>query len=122
MSMNPAETTPSPVDFDHLMTMTDGDREFASELIQMFRIDTRQRLETLEKALASQDWPRVEREAHTIKGASSNMGTGRVRELAYELEKQGRAATGDNCQAILAELTREFDRAELALSSWLEEI
>jgi HPt (histidine-containing phosphotransfer) domain-containing protein len=122
MTMKPSETAASPVDFDHLMIMTDGDREFAAELIQMFRIDTRQRLETLEKALATQDWPRVEREAHTIKGASSNMGTGRVRELAYELEKLGREAGAGNSAGILAELTREFDRADLALSAWLEGI
>lgn len=122
MTMKPAETTSSPVDFEHLMLMTDGDREFAAELIQMFRIDTRQRLETLVTALANQDWPRVEREAHTIKGASSNMGTGRLRDLAYELEKLGRAASSGNSDAILAELASEFERADQALNAWLEGI
>jgi hypothetical protein len=50
------------------------------------------------------------------------MGTGRVRELAYELEKLGREAGAGNSAGILAELTREFDRADLALSAWLEGI
>ncbi len=120
MSMNPAQTTSSPVDFDHLMNMTDGDREFAAELIGMYRIDTRQRLEILDTALAGEDWSRVEREAHTIKGASSNMGTGRVRELAYELEKLGRASGGGNGAALLADLSSEFERADQALTAWLE--
>lgn len=112
----------APVDFEHLMTMTDGDREFAVELIEMYRIDTRQRLETLREATASGDWSRVEREAHTIKGASSNMGTGRVRVLAYELEKLGRgAATPEGAQALLAELAREYELAESALVAWLEQ-
>jgi HPt (histidine-containing phosphotransfer) domain-containing protein len=121
--MNPMHEPEAPVDFEHLMTMTDGDREFAGELIEMYRIDTRQRLETLLQAIGAGDWTRVEREAHTIKGASSNMGTGRVRLLAYELEKLGRGgATPEGAQALLGQLAREYEQAEVALNAWLEQV
>ena len=108
-----------PLDQDHLDVMTDGDREFAAELIEMYRIDTRQRLEILRTALDAMDWERVEREAHTIKGASSNVGTSLVRSVAFELEKLGHSASMDGAGQLLEQLIQEFARAEEALQAWL---
>ncbi len=109
----------TPVDVDHLEVMTDGDKEFAAELIEMYRVDTRQRLDTLDEALNGSDLDRVEREAHTIKGASSNVGTNLVREVAFELEALARQGDLSRGIELLDRLRQEFDRAEQFFSSYL---
>lgn len=109
----------TPVDVQHLEVMTDGDRDFAAELIEMYLVDTRQRLDTLREALSGADKDSVEREAHTIKGASSNVGTNMVREVAFELESLARQGDLSRGIELLDRLRSEFERADEFFKSYL---
>ena len=71
----------------------------------------------LEVAQAGGVAERVVFHAHSIKGVAANLGAGRARQAAADLEAAGRAADLDRCAALgprlkdeLAELTRELRR------------
>ncbi|CAN5354481.1 hypothetical protein BH10PLA2_BH10PLA2_06930 [soil metagenome] len=86
------------------------DEAFLAEIIALFLDDLPIRLEALNRALSSNDAPGVRREAHTIKGASSNLAAGEVCRTAEHLEAIG--ASGDLSSATQAhqELQQELDR------------
>lgn len=99
----------APIDFEHLLAMTDGDDAFAIELTTMFIEDTTDRIGRLVDALAGQDASVVGEEAHAIKGAASSIGATAVRSIALELEGMGKAHDLRDALDALIDLQSAFD-------------
>jgi len=66
---------------------SDGDRDFAAELIAVFSEAVRKQLATIETALALGDAQAVRAQAHTLKGASSTVAANAIALAAAALEK-----------------------------------
>ncbi len=89
----PPAAAPSAFDDTVLLTLLAGDREAADEIAAEFLADVPQRIEALQAAFDDGDADQARREAHTIKGASANVGAEALREMAFRVERA--AADGD---------------------------
>ena len=99
-----------------LLDLLDGDAASVAEILAEFLDDVPRQLRALGTALDQGDLDAVRRQAHTIKGASANVGAQALREAAYDVE---RAAAADDAVAAarLADgVAREFERLREQLS------
>ena len=110
-SPSPNVNTAAPVDWDHIVSVSDGDREFARELVQLFIDSGDASLREIRKALERGDLAAMGSAAHSFKGSSANIRAESTSAAAGRLEEAARAGhTGQ-----LAELEERLRReAELA--------
>jgi HPt (histidine-containing phosphotransfer) domain-containing protein len=108
--------TPSALDLQDLVDRLGGDREATAELIDIFLADAPALVAEIRDA--KDDLVRLRRAAHTLKGATGNMGARRACEAAGRLLQA--AAAGDAPAAaacrltLLDEMPRVFDAMEEA--------
>jgi signal transduction histidine kinase/DNA-binding response OmpR family regulator len=74
-----------------------GDEKLANEIFGEFLEDVPRKFIALKEALDNGDAGLVQREAHTLKGASANIGAVALQEMAYQIEVAGEA--GDMTKA-----------------------
>lgn len=102
------------LDVEDFLERVEGDMELACELAELFISDAAGKMSLLKEAITKEDAVAVERIAHSLKGASANLSAGRVRELAWQLEREGAAGALQDAGGI-------FSQLEAALKS-LEEM
>ena len=121
----PAPTT-EPSDKDvldraALLETLDGDEESWNEIIETFVDDVPEQLAKLKQGLDGNDAALVERQAHRIKGASANVGAGRMRDWAARLEETGHAEQLEGALDTFGELEEEFARVRQAVGKRSEQ-
>ena len=89
----PAARDAPPLDLAVLRTLTDGDAEFGRELIQLFVSSADETLRQIGAGLAAGDASAIARSAHSLKGASVNVGALATYGFAESLEA---AALGED--------------------------
>ena len=72
------------LDLDRLTEMTDGDSQLERELATLYLSTAQRYVETMGQAIDGEDGWRDP--AHSLKGASANMGAAKMAELAREAE------------------------------------
>ncbi|MBX3178883.1 MAG: Hpt domain-containing protein [Candidatus Hydrogenedentes bacterium] len=104
-----------PLDFARIREASGGDGEFERDLFEAYVEDCGGRVAGLRGLHAAGDADQLRREAHTIKGASANIGTARLHEIAGALE------TADSAMAdgLIAEAEDEFTRVRSAIHAYL---
>lgn len=90
-STYPEPVKPSDFDWQQLKQLAGEDTEFETELLEMFLTDARSSLTALEKAIAQQDIRSVENIAHSLQGASANVGASALAITARQLETSARS-------------------------------
>lgn len=118
--MNDMNLTSEPVDFSRIQETSDGDQEFESELFGVFLEDCEMRLAQLRAALETGDVDRACREAHTIKGAGSNVGTTHLHAIAADLEKLDGGEFAERGGPLLQALETEYGRVATAIRRYLD--
>ncbi|MDP9088935.1 MAG: response regulator [Pseudomonadota bacterium] len=103
-SRHTALQSEDPVDWEQLMVVADGDKDFAQQLVQVFIDSGDATLRDIQVALGRGDFAAVKRAAHTLKGSSANMRARMTSEAAERLE----AAAGAGSAAELSELERQL--------------
>ncbi len=93
-----------------------GDEELANEILGGFLEDVPRKFAALKEALDNKDAPSVLREAHTLKGASADVGGKALLETAFEIEKAGEAGDLETVKACLPELELQFERLKEAMN------
>jgi CheY-like chemotaxis protein/HPt (histidine-containing phosphotransfer) domain-containing protein len=95
-----------------------GDEDLARTIREGFLNDIPQQIARLKEYLEAGDAASAARQAHTIKGAASNVGAEALRAVAFELEKAGQAgdlgavnARMDILEAAFDQLRREMNEA-----------
>jgi CheY-like chemotaxis protein/HPt (histidine-containing phosphotransfer) domain-containing protein len=96
-----------------------GDEELVALVLETFRSDTPQQLAVLLRCATSGDLDGARRQAHSIKGASSNVGGEAVRSAAFEVEKAGRAGDLPGLRRLLPELEAQVARLDGELAAYL---
>ena len=86
----------------------DGDEELYSEIVGVFIEDTPIQMEKLVEALRVGDRPVVERQAHSIKSASGNIGGERMRDCALQIERSARTASVEDLERAVGALQNEL--------------
>ncbi len=100
-----------PVDLARLNEITDGDAEFAKELVATFVASGEEQLAEIEVAIGSMDREALARTAHKLKGACANIYADDVRKLAARIEEDAVAASATELHAASSRLQQEFARA-----------
>jgi HPt (histidine-containing phosphotransfer) domain-containing protein len=92
------------------------DEGLAQEIVECFLEDTPRQIEALRGYLDASDAPGAERQAHTLKGSSSNVGGEALCALAFEMEKAGNAGDLGSVATRMDDLDREFVRLKEAMT------
>jgi HPt (histidine-containing phosphotransfer) domain-containing protein len=80
----------APLVLDKLVKRVMGDRDFMRELLADYLQQLPGQIEAIREAVKAEDAEAVTQKAHTLKGASANMGASRIAEIAFGLEQIGR--------------------------------
>ena len=102
-----------------MMARLSNDEDLVRKLIEGFLDDLPRQILSLREYLEASDAPGVERQAHTIRGASANLGGEALRAAAFEMEKVGKAGDLDAAKLQMAHLETEFGRLQQAMSKEL---
>lgn len=106
------ELEETPVDLSGVLEAAGNHSEFVDELIQMLLDGYPSQLEEMAIAIEAKDPARLEKRAHTFKGAISNFGAAAAYDLASKLEMMGRKRQLDGANDVLAALNKEMLRIE----------
>ena len=105
---------------DELIELSDGgDPDLLVDLIEMYLQDGPHKLAEIDAGLAKQDWGRVERAAHSLKGAAGNLGAMMVFGDCDTVEEASKAHELETVQRSATELREHFAEAEVALKDLL---
>lgn len=94
-------------------------RDLAHKVLEGFLLDIPQQILALRNFLEQNDILGVERQAHTIRGASANVGGERLREVAFAIEKAAKAANLRAAREIVDNLDSEFAQLRIAADHFL---
>ena len=92
-----------------------GDVEFLEDVLEVFLDESPKMMDATRGAVHDGDARRVERSAHTLKGALMNIAAEPAAELAARLETLGREESLDDCPRVLAALETAIAMLERTL-------
>jgi PAS domain S-box-containing protein len=108
----PEEADLSVFDRRGLLDRLMGDEQLVRDVLKIFLEDIPQQMKALEEYLKTGDAKSVQRQAHTIKGASANVCAEALRAVALEMEKAGTAGDLDAVRSRMAELEKQFEHVK----------
>ncbi len=98
-----------------LLSLDDGLGEAMHQIVtEYIRVTTEGRGELL-RGIDERDSGALERTAHTLKGASANVGASSMADLCAGLESRARHAQLDDAAELMERFETEFERAQSAL-------
>ncbi len=104
------------IDKDSALERLGGDEELFLEILEIFAEDAPKQMETLKEAIASNDTDLTERQAHSLKSASANIGAYQMKEQAFKLEQTARDKEMANAGSLCETLEQELDEVLKLLS------
>lgn len=120
---NPSRPVPACLDaatLDQLIDLDDGATGLLAELLGLFKEDSPERLQGLQRCMASGDAGSAAELAHALKGAAGTIGAVRMRAIAQDIEKAAKAGRTDaEVAAWVAELQAAYAEACAALDAFL---
>jgi len=114
-------TEQNAVDTQELLERIGDDREFLTELVDTFRDDYRNHVESMRAAAEAGDGAGATRAAHSLRGALSNLAAKKAASLAAEIETAGRAEDLAKVNSVIGDLEMELGRVLDALSVLCQE-
>ncbi|HLJ57256.1 MAG TPA: response regulator, partial [Chthonomonadaceae bacterium] len=117
----PSDAGPPPFDRVEALDRVEGDLEILREVVRLFLDDAPNTLAEIADAIAGRNAHRLERSAHSLKGAVGSLAARAAFDAALRLETAGRAADFAMARFAHPELVREIARLERALTAFLEE-
>ncbi len=102
-----------------MMARLMNDEDLARTVVKGFLEDVPQQIELLKGYLETGDTPGAERQAHSIKGASANLGGEALRAVAFEMEKAGKAGDLEAARVHLPELLGQFALLREAMNEFV---
>jgi PAS domain S-box-containing protein len=111
---NPLKNEPvdikSVFDYEKLSTRMGNDDELVQMVIDEFLTDVPERMDTIEKNIASNEIELAQINAHSIKGSAANLNALKTSEIAYELECLAKEmAPSDELVSKLKELSAAYE-------------
>jgi PAS domain S-box-containing protein len=114
-----AEPGPPALDRAAMLQQVGGDEELLGALMRIFLQESSRLMPELHQALAAGDAARLQRLAHSLKGAASLFGVAAVTEAAQALESLGKAKQLAGAAEGYGQLEQELGRLRAALTEWL---
>lgn len=98
-----------PKKIEELKELVDeDDPDFLIEMLEDYMDNSEENLKAIRYAIQAKDTVTVVRTAHTLKGASSNIGAVNMTELSDQLEHLGRGKTLEGAVELIDQLEGEF--------------
>ena len=94
------------IDRVSLLERVEGDQELLTEMIHLFQEDAPNLLTAMRDALHRGDMAVLERSAHSLKGAVSNLSAKATAAVASQLEKDAKNKDVDSARRSLVEVER----------------
>jgi HPt (histidine-containing phosphotransfer) domain-containing protein len=89
-----------------------NDEATVRSVLVEFLHNARENVQDIKAALAARDMPTVATAAHKLRGGALSVGAHALQRLAATLEAAARPGDRAACEAVLAPLDRELERAE----------
>ena len=105
----PDANADAPVDWDHIVSVSDGDEQFARELVQLFIDSGDASLRQIREALDRGDLAAMGSAAHSFKGSSANIRAESASAAAGRLEEAARAGNISQLAELEDQLRREAE-------------
>jgi HPt (histidine-containing phosphotransfer) domain-containing protein len=93
-----------------LAALDDGDLSTAREICALYFEDARERVERIRQMLAEGDLAETARTAHSLKGASYNLGVTGMGQICAAMEYAATDGDGDRCLRWMDVLEAELER------------
>jgi len=100
---------------DFLVSLDDGAGCALAEIVNEYLTVSDEGRTELHRQLRDGDWNAIERTAHTLKGASANVGATGLAAVCASLETRAREARHDDAAALLDQFDAELTRVRAAL-------
>jgi len=100
---------------DFLVSLDDGAGCALAEIVNEYLTVSDEGRTDLHRQLRDGDWNAIERTAHTLKGASANVGATGLAAVCASLETRAREARHDDAAALLDQFDAELMRVRAAL-------
>jgi PAS domain S-box-containing protein len=110
----------SPIfDYQVLMERLMDDEDLVKTIMKAFLSDIPQQIVKLKEFIDAENSIGAGRQAHTIKGAAANVEGISLREVAFEMEKAGKAGELNSVKALFGDLELQFNRLRESMESKL---
>ena len=93
-----------------------GGETILARIIDIYLEESPLILSEMHEAVTLGDADAMYKAAHKFKSSSANLGADRLAKLCKELETQGRAGSTDGAGRLLAEISSEYELAQVALT------
>ncbi|MCP3676737.1 MAG: response regulator, partial [Deltaproteobacteria bacterium] len=93
-----------------------GDEEMAREILDGYMEDMPNQISSLKEALDESDSSLVQRLAHTIKGASANVGATALQEAALQVERSVKESDLENSALLIPKMDEQFEMLKEAIA------
>lgn len=107
--------SPSVIDMDTFSEVKELMEEDMQSFIDTFLGNSPKIIEQIEQALKDGNIESAFLSAHQLKGGSSSIGALALSDLAFKIEKAGRAGNADPIPELLVQLKTEFEVVEIEL-------
>jgi PAS domain S-box-containing protein len=101
-----------PVDMKTAMSRFGNDTAFFKEMVKEFLNYVPEQVKAIEEGIKAKDYSKVEKNAHSIKGAAGNLSAQRIFSIAREIEDKGRNGDISNAVPLLENLKTELSSLE----------
>jgi two-component system, sensor histidine kinase and response regulator len=110
------------IDHASLLERVEGDQELLSEMIHLFEEDAPKLVDAMRDALQRGDLAVLERSAHSLKGAASNLSAKVAAAAALQLEKDAKNKNLESAKDHLEHVEQEVKRLLPALAELCQEV
>jgi len=97
--------------------MDTGDEGFVNKIIELFLVDTDERVAAMKVAAEKGDGAELKRVAHALKGSCGHFGAARLAALCRKMEQIGTRQPVENAIGTYLELEAEAGRVRVALEA-----
>ena len=108
---------PNEFDWQQLRQLSGDDKEFEAELLAIFLDDARSSLRLLEGAIISKNVETIESVAHSLRGASANVGASAIANIAFELEHAAQAGETPNALKLVEQIDSYCQKIQVRLQT-----
>ena len=116
--MSSPPDTRDPLDraqIEFLVSLDDGQGEMLAEIVREYLVSSEECTTELVRLIGEGDCQAIERTAHTLKGASANVGASGLADACARLEAGARERQLGEAADLMAQLVEELDRVRNAL-------
>jgi len=109
------------IDISRLNEVSMGDQEFERVLLQAYLEDADVQVDAIDAAIGKGAFTALQAAAHSLKGASANLGMREAHNISAALERMNPAEDPEGAKILLRQLHVELDRIKAFIAQHLGE-